>query len=439
MNASRLRRRGTRIAIGAGALALGAVVLAATGVIPHPFKFGAVEVVASGSEAARALGESFEPAPPSPFDTVPVIESGGDAARALGEEIRADGRPAQDPFEMPIDIVESGSDKARAAGEMLPLDPIPDPFEDIDARARRDAAFAADSRFPRNPEDDNGEFRFDWKIHHRIDSRDALADFAYHLNSADGSWLVQGEHIRHLLPDTQLPGAQFEFLIRKGNGDLLACGKHRDLGPACKKLGVELPYAFAWLADATRLRAFLDSVGSTPQTLGPGPGGATRGVRGRMNADGRDRHLQVWVDRGASPVATQVPWLGMGAGVLKDHRAKLNRQVRRVRFEAADLDGGDVTVDLLSMRPERAARSTAGFRIVTAFTASALEEANALGASLAALQSEARAIQADLDACPAGAAGRECRKTHRARMQRLNDDAKRRALDFGREHGLPVD
>jgi hypothetical protein len=24
-------------------------------------------------------------------------------------------------------------------------------------------------------------------------------------------------------------------------------------------------------------------------------------------------------------------------------------------------------------------------------------------------------------------------------MQRLNDDAKRRALDFGREHGLPVD
>ena len=166
MTASRLRRRGTTIAIGAGALALGAVVLAATGVIPNPFKFGDVDVVASGSDAARALGETFESAP-SPFDTVPVIESGSEAARNMGEEIRVDGRPAPDPFEMPIDIVESGSDKARAAGEMLPLDPIPDPFENIDARARRDAAFAADSRFPRNPEGDSGEFRFDIRIHHR--------------------------------------------------------------------------------------------------------------------------------------------------------------------------------------------------------------------------------------------------------------------------------
>lgn len=438
MIASRLRKRGTMIAIGAGALALGVVVLAATGAIPNPFKFGDVDVVASGSDAARALGETFESAP-SPFDTVPVIESGSAAARAAGEEIRVDGRPAHDPFEMPIDIVESGSDKARAAGEMLPLDPIPDPFDEIDARTRRDAAFAADSRFPRNPEGDSGEFRFDIRIHHRIDSRDALADFAYHLNSADGSWLVQGDNVRHVLPDAQIPGAQFDFLIRKGNGDMLACGQHRDLGPACTKLGIELPYAFAWLSDATRLRAFLDSVSGTPQTLGPGPGGDTRGVRGRMNAEGRDQHLQVWVDRGTSPVATQVPWLGMGAGVLKDHRAKRNRQVRRVRFEGADLDGGDVTVDLLSMRAERAARSTAGFRIVTAFTAPALDDANALGASLSALQHEARQIREALDACPDGAVGRDCRTHHRARMKRLNEDAKRRALEFGREKGLPVD
>lgn len=432
-------KRRAAMAAGAGALVLGAVVLAATGVIPGPFKFGDIDVVQSGSDRARALGETIAPAPPGPFDAVPVVESGSEAARALGEEIRIDGRPAESPFDMPVDIVESGSDKARNAGEMRPLDPIPDPFEAIDARARRDAAFAADSRFPRNPDGDSGEFRFDWKIHHRIDSRDVLADFSYHLNSADGSWLVQGANVRHLLPDGSIPGVQFDFLIRKANGDVLLCGKHRDIGPACAKTGQELPYAFAWLADATRLRAFLDSVRGTPQTLGAGPGGGTRGVRGRMNAEGSDRYLQVWVDRGISPIATQVPWLGMGAGVLKDHRARINRQVRRVRFENADSDGGDVTIDLLAMTPERAARSTAGLRIVTAFTVPALDEANALGASLAGLQDQARAIQDALDACPDDRAGRDCRNTHRARMKQLNEDARRRALDFGQRHGLPIE
>lgn len=438
MNGRARRTRGARLAIGGGALVLGAAVLAATGVIPSPFKFGAIDVVDSGSEEARALGETIE-ATPSPFDTVPVVESGSDAARAMGEEIRADGRPSHDPFEMPIDIVESGTDKARAAGEMLPLDPAPDPFEAMDARARRDAAFAADSKFPRNPEGDVGEFRFDWRIHQRVDSRDALADIVYHVNSADGSWLVQGANIRHLLPDDQLPGAQFEFLLRKANGDLLACGKQRDLGPACMRLGTDLPAAFAWLADATRLRAFLDSVRTTPQTLGPGPRGRARGVRGRMNVEGTDRYLQVWVAPGASPIATQVPWLGMGAGVLKDDRARLNRPVKRVRFEGGDLDGSDVVVDLVAMQREQATRSTAGMRIVTAFSAPALDEANALGASLSAMQEEARQIQAALDACPDGASGRACRALHRDRMRQLNEDARRRALEFGARHGLPVD
>ena len=55
-------KRGTAIAAGAGALVLGAVVLAATGVIPSPFKFGGMDVVESGSDEARALGETIEAA-----------------------------------------------------------------------------------------------------------------------------------------------------------------------------------------------------------------------------------------------------------------------------------------------------------------------------------------------------------------------------------------
>ena len=68
-----------------------------------------------------------------------------------------------------------------------------------------------------------------------------------------------------------------------------------------------------------------------------------------------------------------------------------------------------------------------------------MSPANAIGASLAGLQAQAREIQAALDACPKGAAGSGCRKTHRTRMKQLNEEAKRKALGFGERHGLPTE
>ena len=50
-------KRGTAIAAGAGALVLGAVVLAATGVIPSPFKFGGMDV--SDARKLKALDRAI--------------------------------------------------------------------------------------------------------------------------------------------------------------------------------------------------------------------------------------------------------------------------------------------------------------------------------------------------------------------------------------------
>jgi hypothetical protein len=144
------------------------------------------------------------------------------------------------------------------------------------------------------------------------------------------------------------------------------------------------------------------------------------------------------VGRNPSPIATQMPFLGAGVGVMKDFRIRANRTVHRTRWEGGDIDGGDLVIDLVELAPARMERDTSLYRIVTAFTAQGLEEAMAIGNQVPDVVAQATAIQEALDACPAGRIGADCRKFHRQRMKELDQRMRDQALDFGRRHGLPV-
>ncbi|RVT52252.1 hypothetical protein [Rubrivivax albus] len=426
-----------RTALAAGVVAVGAaaavVTLSPGGWVPDPFGPPGGPMVSTDAPPPA-------PPPPDPFrpdePKIPVIESGSKAAAALGETII--GKPAVDG----PDVVESGTDKARElAGEMLPLDPIPDPFRDHDARLARERAFGADSRFPANPTTDRGVFRFDLVVTQRVETRDVLADFTYHLNSRDGSWVVEGEDVAHLLGGTTIAGAKLSFVLRKPGGDLLVCGSHPALTKsprACMRLRAALAPTQLRALDARQLAALMDSVARVPQRLGDGPGGGAQGFRGRLREGERWQHLQVWVAPGDSGVRTQVPWLGMGSGVMKDARVQLNRIVRRLRVEGADLDGGDIVLDTLALQRGAHDVSTQNFDIVTAFTPEGIAEANALGRALTDLKAEAAEIDAALRACPDGSAGKACRQQARERMKRLNEHAKQQAQSYADRHGLPV-
>jgi hypothetical protein len=148
--------------------------------------------------------------------------------------------------------------------------------------------------------------------------------------------------------------------------------------------------------------------------------------------------MQVWVGRNPSPIATQMPFLGAGVGVMKDFRIRANRTVHRTRWEGGDIDGGDLVIDLVEMGPARMERDTSLYRIVTAFTAEGLAEAMAIGGQVPDFVGQARAIEEAMAACPSGRAGIECRKFNRERMKELNERVRDQALDFGRRHGLPV-
>lgn len=332
---------------------------------------------------------------------------------------------APNPFDAPgVEVVESGSAEARALGER---------FSNPEARRLREAAWRADSRFPANPDTLPGTYRFDLRQRLRVDSADGLVDMSCFVNSRDASLICPDWGLSGWGLDLESAQGKLDFVLRQADGDVFACGRHRDFGPACLQLGEQIGPAFAWLRNVGLHQALLDSIPATPQTLGEGPGGAVQGVRART-ADG---YLQLWFDRRASTIATQMPWLGLGVGVMKDTRARVNRTVRRARFEGADRDGGDVVIDLIELEPARLERRL-DYRVVTAFTAQGLEQAMSIGQRLHALQREAVGIRAELDACPSGTVGRDCRKHHRERLKALDARARDMALDFGGQHGLPV-
>jgi hypothetical protein len=428
-----------RLAVVAAAVVAGGV-LAAVGVMPPaekplPPKQPGIEVVESGSPEARAAGEVLPPPVPvdDPFaPAIPIVESGSQAARDLvGEEFER----LQNPFELPpIPVVESGTDEAWIAhGEefinVAELERL------AERRRQAEATFNADSRFPRNPESERGLYRFDLRLLQLVDSSRGLDRITYFANTADGSLLFPDWAMQGLLPPGTYGDGELHFVIRQADGDVLACGRHPDFGEACLMLGENLGSAFAWLRDMSLHRQFLDSIPRTPQTLGEGPGGNVQGVRGR----GDGIHLQMWVSRNPSTIATQVPVLGAGVGVMKDHRIRANRIVHRTRWEGGDLDGGDLVIDLIEMEPALMERDTSRYHFVTAFTAEGLAEAMAIGQQAPELMAQARAIAEALAACPQGRAGSDCRKFHRERMKALNEGLRDQALDFGRRHGLPVD
>lgn len=297
------------------------------------------------------------------------------------------------------------------------------------------ADFNANSRFPPNPESELGDYRFDLRIRQRIHSSEGIGTITYYVNSADNSALLRSEGLGSWWPGGAFEQGRLEFVIRQADGDFLACGEHRDVGKACLVQGENLGAAFGWLRDMTWHREFLDSIAGTPQTLDEGPGGAAQGVRGR----GQDGFIQVWFDPGTSTVATRMPVLGLGVGVMKDFRTRTNRTVKRLRAEGADKDGGDLVMDLVSLEPARARQDTSLYRFITAFTAEGLDEATQIGRRGMSLQAEARGIQEALDACPSGRDGRDCRERERGRMKALEDRFREQALDYGRRHGLPVD
>lgn len=441
---ARLRAIGT--AVVAAAL-FAAVWMPVTGRAAGPNPFDTVEVVESGSDAARAAGESIGPAPPNPFEMptgLDVVESGSGAARAAGEEIRSDSRPADNPFDIPVDVVESGTPKAEElAGEMLPLAPVPDPLEGWTPQNPRERHFIADSRFPANPTEDSALFRFDLRLVQFVDSSRAKGKFTQYVNTRDGSVaLLEPDAVVRALGGQPIPDVILEFVLFRPGGNGLACGVHKDIGNGCIKLGGHISVGMGQLDRFDGLYHWLESASAVSQSM-PGVGSGTQPGRNTVAARGRlpdGAYMSLWRETSPSMIQTSVPWLGFGAGIYKDYLARQNRVAQVVVWERADLHTGNVAFKLLEQAPEQRSFDTRGYPLVTAFTVPAINSAQEFGLQvLSETLVKAQDLEAALRACPKGSAGKACRDMYREQIKTLNDTTRDAALDWARKHGIPVE
>lgn len=434
--------RGRAVVIGIAALLAAAAALAFVGIVPNPFDppkpEAPIEIVDSGTPEALAAGEMsgwmhpLDPfAIPKPLDDKP-------------------GEPGWiDPFQIPHDLAS----KPRLPAGVLPgwvdpdwagykLPPDAGAAEREAILARRVALFNRDSPFPANPAGDSGLFRFDLQMVQFLDSARAKGRFTQYVNSRDGSVaLFEPGQVLQALGGQPIPGVVPAFVLLRPGGNALVCGTHQQFGEACVKAGGELSVADGLLLDYTGAMGWFNSIDATPQSMpatgaNTRPGALDRPLRGQRPDGG---YMALWHDPMASRVHTQVPWLGFGAGLYKDYRARVNRVARVMVAEGADLNGGDVGFRLIGIQPADRSFDTSRYRMVTGFSAAGLDEARAIGtAMMAGSLEDARGIDAALRACPAGDAGRQCRRTQRERMRALQDDNAAQIRDWAQRHGMPV-
>lgn len=301
------------------------------------------------------------------------------------------------------------------------------------------ADFGASSRFPANPASGNGRYAFDLEMRVSIESDRGSGDATIYVNSADGSMAVADPHLTLWAfgaPD--IPGLQVHQLIIR-RGEIMACGRHPDYGNGCMQMGGAGAGAFHMaVADA---RAFLASDRGIDEAAARADLGDTSGLQ-PISGQMRDGTLATfWVEPGQSTIATQEPFLGPGVGVLKDYRVNRNRTVRIASFGFAEVE--EMPLQWMTMRLRDLRQSThrldsSAYPLVTAFSSAGVSEATDLSAWITAQGRQVAALQQQLDACPRGRSGSDCRAEYRAQIKALEDQIRARALGFGARHGLPT-
>ncbi|NZA25056.1 hypothetical protein H0E84_01530 [Luteimonas sp. SJ-92] len=432
--------RGRVLAVGIVALLAGAAALAFFGGVPNPFDPpgppGGIEIVDSDTRELDETRDGVEP--PDPF----AIPKPADDKPGLPGWV--------DPFQIPHDLAPKpplppgtlpGWVDPDWSGYKMPPDAGTAERDAI--RARRLALFNRDSPFPANPPGDSGLFRFDLQIVQFLDSSRAKGKFTQYVNSRDGSIaLLEPERVLQALGGRPIPEVALAFVLLRPGGNALVCGKHKDFGEACIKGGGDMSVGDGLLLDYTGAMSWFNSIARTPQSMpatnaNTQPSELDRPLRGKLPEGG---YLSLWHDPVASRVQTQVPWLGLGAGLFKDYRTRVNRVARVMVAEGADVDGGDVGFRLVGIQPADRSFDTSQYRIVTGFTTAGLDEARAMGLGIMTdTMQQAQEISAALRACQPDDPGRLCRRKHSEQMQQLQDDNAAQIRDWAQRHGLPVE
>lgn len=307
-------------------------------------------------------------------------------------------------------------------------------------------AAGPDSSFPANPASGTGHFVFDLEMQVEIDSDRISGPATVYVNSRDGSMALANPHTALWalgMPD--IPGLQIHQAVFR-HGELMVCGVHPDYGEGCMQMGEAHSALAAAVLGREQAQLYFNSVRLTDQDNAPVDVEGTHGfehVHGYLIQDrGGQANITFWLDPGRSTVATHMPFLGPGVGVMEDRRSGTNRTVRHAFFDFALAEEGNplnwLSIHLNSLRRTEHRVDASRYPLVTAFTSENISAAGDLSGWMQTKGREIRALAREMEGCPKDSAGNDCRAGYRERIKRLEDQMQDRVRAFGTAQGLPI-
>ncbi|RQP14722.1 MAG: hypothetical protein EAS52_16950 [Parapedobacter sp.] len=323
------------------------------------------------------------------------------------------------------------------------------------------AVFRMPSSFPANPTNNRDQYRFDFKVSQNIVTSLYTGDIVYYINSADGSMAFTAEDnpaLRERLAGIGGGGrGEFHFGIRKADGNLLICGRLEEV-EGTKRRGMDMgknkQIDDVWLETYLAHMQWLNDDGGAPPP--PEMHGASAAmlelvedtrVTGRrakyfIPEEGREQVLDLFFVDFPVPIATSVPFMGLGVGVFKNTNQNINQLVIFSAYRDVPFESGTANLlfSLNTLHKAEAVFRPGEYVVMTAFNKTGQQDMQELLSGAGSIQEyrdRVLTLQQQLRECPDGSAGRDCRERIQQQLKALEREFEAKMQEFMEKHNVP--
>jgi len=299
--------------------------------------------------------------------------------------------------------------------------------------------FDAKPRIQENPKNHGGIFMFDYQINQHIQIGSYRGDVLYKVNSNDNSKYFTAIDLKNSQFGealNQLPASyKPHFMIINRDNEFLFYAKHSEEGLICIKMSHDRTMSEIISEDYMAISQILGSVKDIPQPEKSSDPNLDR-IRGKFtNASGQEKIADLWLSIDEAQVATGVPLMGFGVGIMKDFYQNKQRYLIASIFDEASFQLNHIN----AIEPWGV--NTSGYRLIDFNVISSIgkaqiqnlmEEATQLGNELMTLQTNYRS-------CPSGTSGNSCRTLIQNRMDEIKTLMEDMAKEYTKNHLPPIE
>ncbi len=320
------------------------------------------------------------------------------------------------------------------------------------------AVYRASSSFPANPTNNRDQYQFDFKISQHVTTPQYTGHLVYYINSADGSiaFTVDDNPVLRERLGIIADQGELHFGIRKADGNVLICGRYKDVADGNTKRGMDIGKnrniadlwmesymsQMQWLNDDDVVPSGVRGLTTEQLTLIEDAHITGRRASYYLPESGRDQVLDLFFIDFPVPIATSMPFMGLGVGVFKNFRLNINQLAVFSAFHQVPLESGnaDLYFWLNSIHKAEATFRPGEYVVMTAFNRAGMEGLNALtegGSSIQNIAQRISDLQRQRSNCPDGEAGQSCREAIDRQVKELQQQAENMANELMEKYNIP--